>query len=607
MKFDRGRVAPPLSTNEAQQKYQEPAFRHLGAIFFTRVKELGDRPFLKLQQRNRSVEISWKDFGSKVRETILGLYALGLQKGDRIGIVSENRVEWLCTDAATMAGGLPNVIVSPRLSDATIRKILNHSGARAVFVEGELGLARLDKLKSQLPSIEHVVVMDKTDSLPPGSIAYENLLSRGRTGNDTRMREILESVRPGDLATIMYTSGSTGEPKGVMRTQENLLANVMGGAEILPSEPDELFLVILSLNHLLGRFGFQKSLVTGRRTAIVEATELDLDLKDIQALSPTVMTLVPRVMARIWDDILADGSNRYRWEAIENLDQVKASGGTLSADEMQQYEEMRASLRESVNSLLGGRIQYITYAGAPMPPRILLFFEAIRIPLLGSYGTTECGGVALSGLRGEPRPGSAGKPFPNAEVRIAEDGEILVRGPAVFPGYFEDPEATREALDLDGWCHTGDLGTLDSDGFLYIVGRKKDVFYCSDGSNIYPGFIEVLLEQDPFIRQAALVGDRRPFIAALVVPDRGRIAAELNKEDPALTPDEIERTLWSRVQVINARLEQYEQIRKIAILPGDFPPAVRTVTAFQKIKMDRKVVEKRYQKEIEEIYNHPFV
>ncbi len=591
--------------NESQQKIQEPTFRHLGAIFFTRVKELGERPFLKLQQGNRSAEISWKDFGSKVRETILGLYSLGLQKGDRIGILSENRLEWLCADAATMAGGLPNVIISPRISDATIRKVLNHSGARAVFVEDKNGLARLEKLKGQLPSLAHIIVMDRTNSLPPGSITYDDLLSRGRIGDETRIREILESVRPDDLATVMYTSGSTGEPKGVMRTQENLLSNVMGGTEILPSKPDELFLVILSLNHLLGRFGFQKSMMTGRRTAIVEATELDIDLKEIQALSPTVITLVPRVMERIWENILAHGSNRHHWEAIEALDQVKASRGSLSTDEVQQYEAMRASLRESVNSLLGGRIQYITYAGAPMPPRILRFFEVIRIPLLGSYGTTECGGVTLSGL-GEPRPGSAGKPFPNAEVRIAEDGEILVRGPAVFPGYFGDPETTREALDADGWCHTGDLGTLDSDGYLYVVGRKKDIFYCSDGSNIYPGFIELLLEQDPFIRQAALLGDRRPFIAALIVPDRERIAAELSKEESTLTDDDIQRMVWARVQMINEGLEHYEQVRKVSVLNGDFPQNVRSATGFlQKRKVDRKEMGKLYQREIEEIYSHP--
>ncbi len=591
--------------NESQQKIQEPTFRHLGAIFFTRVKELGERPFLKLQQGNRSAEISWKDFGSKVRETILGLYSLGLQKGDRIGILSENRLEWLCADAATMAGGLPNVIISPRISDATIRKVLNHSGARAVFVEDKNGLARLEKLKGQLPSLAHIIVMDRTNSLPSGSITYDDLLSRGRIGDETRIREILESVRPDDLATVMYTSGSTGEPKGVMRTQENLLSNVMGGTEILPSKPDELFLVILSLNHLLGRFGFQKSMMTGRRTAIVEATELDIDLKEIQALSPTVITLVPRVMERIWENILAHGSNRHHWEAIEALDQVKASRGSLSTDEVQQYEAMRASLRESVNSLLGGRIQYITYAGAPMPPRILRFFEVIRIPLLGSYGTTECGGVTLSGL-GEPRPGSAGKPFPNAEVRIAEDGEILVRGPAVFPGYFGDPETTREALDADGWCHTGDLGTLDSDGYLYVVGRKKDIFYCSDGSNIYPGFIELLLEQDPFIRQAALLGDRRPFIAALIVPDRERVAAELSKEESTLTDDDIQRMVWARVQMINEGLEHYEQVRKVSVLNGDFPQNVRSATGFlQKRKVDRKEVGKLYQREIEEIYSHP--
>ncbi len=237
-----------------------------------------------------------------------------------------------------------------------------------------------------------------------------------------------------------------------------------------------------------------------------------------------------------------------------------------------------------------------------MPPRIIHFFEVIKVPLLGSYGTTECGGVTLSGL-GEPRPGSSGKPFPNVELRIAEDGEILVRGPAVFPGYFGDPEATREALDAEGWCHTGDLGHLDSDGQLHVVGRKKDIYYCSDGSNIYPGYIEVLLEQDPFIRQAALLGDRRPFIAALVVPHLPKIAEELGKNVTAFSENEIDGFLQSRIDSINEGLEHYEQIRKFSVLEQDFPDRVRSITAFQKIKVDRELVGEMYQKEIAVIYN----
>ena len=575
--------------------------RHLGAIFFQRVEQLGEKTFIKLQRRNCFEEISWKDFGAKVRGTMLGLYSLGLRKGERIAILSENRLEWLYADMATLASGLPNVVISPRLSEATILKLLSHSGARAVFSENETGVGRLLNLKGQLPSLNHIIVMDRLASPLPSTLSFEDLLARGKEGGSERVQAIVESVHSGDLATIMYTSGSTGEPKGVMRTHGNMLSNIDCGERIVLSKPEELAAVILTLNHLLGRFAFLKGAVTGRTTALLEATELEVDLPMIRALSPTATTLVPRVMEKIWAALLAEGENRGQWEVIEKLDQIKAENGCLSADQIRQHEDLKASLKESVQRSLGGRIKYITYAGAPMAPRIMRFFEVTGIPLLGSYGSTECGGVSLSGI-GENRPGSAGKPFPNAEVRIADDGEILVRGPTVTPGYFKNPEATREVLDSDGWFHTGDLGSFDPDGALRIVGRKKDVFYCSDGSNIFPGLIELLLENDPCIRQAVLLGDHLPFMSALLVPERGRIAAGLEKPDSALVPAEVERLLWSRVEKINSQLEEPERIRKIIVLEKDFPEKMRSVTAFQKIKVDRKAVEELYCREIEWIY-----
>jgi len=575
--------------------------RHLGAVFFQRVEQLGERAFVKLQRRERFEEISWREFGAKVRGTMLGLYSLGLRKGERIAILSENRLEWLYADMASLASGLPNVVISPRLSESTILKLLSHSGARAVFVDNEAGVGRLLNLKGQLPSLSHIIVMDRLASPLPHTLSFDELLLRGRKGGRDRLRAILESVHPDDLATIMYTSGSTGEPKGVMRTQRNIIANIDSGGGIALSKPEELAAVILTLNHLLGRFAFHKGAATGRTTALLEATELEVDLSMIRALSPTSMTLVPRVMQRIWAALLAEGENRDQWEVIEKLDQIKAEKGSLGADQIRRHEDLKASLKESVQRSLGGRIKYITYSGAPMAPRIMRFFEVTGIPLLGSYGSTECGGVTLSGI-GENRPGSAGKPFANVEVRIAGDGELLVRGPAVTPGYFENPQATREVLDPDGWFHTGDLGSIDSDGSLRIVGRKKDVFYCIDGSNIYPGYVEILLENDPFIRQAVLLGDHLPFMAALLVPERGRIAAELKKPDSSLTCAEVEKLLWSRVEKINNQLEEPEKIRKIAVLKDDFPETVRGVTAFQKIKVDRKAVKELYREEIERIY-----
>ncbi len=574
--------------------------RHLGAIFFRRVAELGDRTFVRLQCGEGFREISWRNFGAAVQNVLLALFAVGLAQGERVAIIGENSLEWLCADLATLAGGLPNVVVSPTLSDVMLLKILGHSRCRAAFVQNAISVGRLINLKPQLPALSHIVVMDGEASNLPDVLSFTQLVERGARLEGRRLFEILESVHGNDLATIMYTSGSTGEPKGVMRTQDNLLSNISNGGEILLSRPEELFIIVLSLNHLFGRFGFLKSVATGRTTAIIDATELDLNLKVVASLAGTAMAVVPRVMERIWNSILDEGRNRKLWEQLEALDRKKTELG-LDGAESRQFDELRGTLKNVMIQSLGGRIKYISYGGAAMPPRILRFFEVIGIPLIGSYGSTECGGVTLCGI-GDTKPGSLGKPFPNCELRIAEDGELLVRGPTVTPGYFENPEATGEAIDAEGWFHTGDLGRIDADGCLFLTGRKKDIFNCSDGSNIYPGFIELLLENDSFVRQAVLLGDRRPFIAALIVPERKKIAAELHKEESALTQSEMATVLQSRIDLINLRLEQFEKIRKFVVMENDFLDKVRTTTVFQKIKIDRKAVEEVHQKEISAIY-----
>lgn len=582
------------------RQFQSSNERHLGALIFRRAAELGDRTFVRLQRGERFEEISWRDFGARVRGAIFGFYALGLAKGDRVAILGENSVEWLCADMATLAGGFPNVVVSPRLSDNMLRKILNHSRCRAVLVEGDIGVGRLFNLKGHLPALEQIVVMGQDNSALLDALSFNQLIERGQHVEAGRLDEILQSVHPNELATIMYTSGSTGEPKGVMRTHENLLSNITNGAELVLSKPEDIFVLVLNLNHLYGRFGFLKSVATGRTTAIVEATEMALDLKLVESQAGTTMAVVPRVMERIWNLILDQADNRERWERLEKLDEKKTGGG-LGDREQQEFDRLRTALKEVARRALGGRIKYISYGGAAMAPRIMRFFELIGIPLIGSYGSTECGGVTLCGI-GENRPGSLGKPFPNVEVRIADDGEILVRGPTVTPGYFENPQVTSEAIDPEGWFHSGDLGRIDPDGCLYVVGRKKDVFYCSDGSNIYPGYIELLLENDPLVRQAILVGDHRPFMAALLVPERKKIAAELTKQESRLTDDDISSALYARLEQINSRLEEVEKVRKLVVIPEEFPAGVRGVTVFQKIKIDRKAVQELYQKEIESIY-----
>ncbi len=572
----------------------------LGQLFFHRVSELGCRTFLKIQRRGSFEDKSWRDVGAMVQSTLFGLHELGMARGDNVAILGENSLPWLCADLATLAGGLPNVVISPNVSDLTLLKILAHSRCRAIFIDA-VAARRLTAVKAQLPNLSHAVVFDGSAEELRDYMSFAELIERGRRGHISQLDQLLKAVQPNDLATIMYTSGSTGEPKGVMRTHNNLLSNIASGGEIHLSNAEELTIILLSLNHLFGRYGFLKSAVTGRTTAMIEDTELNLDLSVIESLRPTAMSVVPRVMERLWNVILDRGPIGELWDRIEQLDRDNRITG--SGDHaVGEIATMKANLRESAQQALGGRIKYITYGGAAMPPTILRFFGAIGVPLIGSYGSTECGGVTLCGI-GKAKPGSLGRPFPNVELRLAEDGELLVRGPTVTPGYFEDPQATREAFDAHGWLRTGDLGKIDNDGSLFIVGRKKDVFNCADGSNINPGTVEALLENDSFIRHAVLVGDHRPFIAALIVPDRRRIAGALDRIETDLSDREVEAALRQRIDSINTQMDRYKKIRKVAVLSNDFPHEIRSITALQKIKIDRRVVEDRYRAEIEAIYS----
>jgi long-chain acyl-CoA synthetase len=572
----------------------------LGQLFFRRVSELGCRTFLKIQRGGSFEDKSWRDAGAMVQSTLLGLHELGMAKGDNVAILGDNSLPWLCADLATLAGGLPNVVISTNVSDFTLSKILAHSRCQAIFIDA-VAAPRLLAVKTQLPNLSHVIVFDGNAEGLCGSMSFDELLDRGRRRHLSQLDQLLEAVEPNDLATIMYTSGSTGEPKGVMRTHHNLLSNISSGGEILLSKAEELTIIVLSLNHLFGRYGFLKSAVTGRTTAMIEATELNLDFSVVHGLRPTAISVVPRVMERLWNGILDRGFIRELWDCLEKLERDKRLTG--SGDHAGgEIEEIKANLRQAAQQALGGSVKYITYGGAAMPPRIMRFFDVIGVPLIGSYGSTECGGVTLCGI-GNAKPGSLGRPFPNVELRLADDGELLVRGPTVTPGYFEDPQATREAFDADGWFRTGDLGQIDNEGSLYIIGRKKDLFNCADGSNINPGTIEALLESDSLIRQAILVGDNRPFIAALIVPEHGRIAAALDRMERALSDREVEAALQQRVDLINTQLDRYERIRKFAVISNDFPEELRSITTLQKIKIDRQAVEDRYRVEIEAIYS----
>ncbi len=558
-----------------------PALRPLAAVFFERSRELGDKRFIFVGGRG---QFTWREMATVVSEIALGLKELGLSKGERVSLLSENSFESVCLDLATAASGVVLVSNRPVYSDRMVARILAHSRCRAVFVPDAEALARIERIANGCPALDTVVVFD--GKAQPSSrircVTLDDVRALGRRSTG-RIDDLVGSVSLDDVATIEYTSGSSGAPKGVVKTHRSIVVNFL--APMRPDEPlrparsEETVPLTLTLNHILGRGQLHRSVVQGRPVAMFEFSEAQLRLRHIREMAPVIITVVPRLLTRLWDDFVAENPA----VVVEAKDQAS-----------------KRALRDALVRGFGGRLERVFCTGAAIPPKIERAFSDAELPLTGYYGTTECGVITLpDGPRPTPR-GSVGWPYPGTEVKLASDAEVLVRGPGVMSCYLDDPAATREVLEEDGWYHTGDLGSFDPDGSLRIVGRKKDIFLTSEGANIFPEPIERALEGEPFIRQAVLVGDRRPYLAALLVPDVDHIGATLSR---APTEEEITAMVWERVEALNEQLEVYERVRRIAILSGPVPESVRAPAGILgKLRTNRAAVDEVFAGQIATLY-----
>jgi len=559
----------------------------------------------------RWLETSVDAFRAQIRQFALGLYDLGVRPGDRVALHAENCAEWLIVDQAVLRLGAVTVPIYTTQPGDQIAFILGDAEARVYIVSTAALFAGLAPHRNDLPTVETMVGIRGT--FHPAMLAFEAVLDRGRRQPDAvvaRVDRAQAAIQPDDLATLIYTSGTTGRPKGVMLTHRNLVSNVLAVEDRFPFDPDEnrggAMLSYLPLSHSLERIATLIYLSIGYPIHFIE--DLGEILDDFKTVQPVHFTTVPRLLEKIHAGIYARAETmtgfrkaltRWALDLTEHYDVAHPSHRLrIALADRLVFKKMR--------TLFGVNLAAITSGGATLSPTVMTFFNAIGLFCGQGYGLTETSPVISLYKAGALKAGSAGIPLEDVEVRIADDGEILARGPNIMKGYYKQPDKTAEVISPDGWFHTGDVGHLDGDGHLFITDRKKELFKLSTGKYIAPTPIELALAQSPFVEQAVVVGNTFKFCAALVVLDvpavRRHLAAETAaRPEAGLTEHPLVLALIrGHVAAVNTALPHWEQIKKFCLLEQSFSIEGGELTPTLKVK--RRVVHTKYRREIEGMY-----
>jgi long-chain acyl-CoA synthetase len=578
-----------------------------------------DRPnALQVKVGGRYQPISHHTLAARVRHTAFGLRALGVARGSRVAILSENRPEWAIADYACLMSGLVDVPIYPTLPAEQIAFILADSGVIAIFASTAEQVAKIAKIHPQLPALEHIVTFE--DALVPGAtITLAALEAKGAAAmtpdTEARFREEALAILPGEVATVIYTSGTTGEPKGAMLTHGNIASNVSAVIDVLAMDASDVSLSFLPLSHILERMFDYFMFAKGVSIAYVET--MDTIAENLREVRPTIVVSVPRIYekvhARITDTAMQAGGAKRRifvWARSvgERWTTEVLAGRRPGAWLALQHRIADRLVFAKVRAAVGGRIRYFVSGGAPLSPDIARFFFAAGLKILEGYGLTETSPVISVNTPERIAIGTVGMPVPGVEVRVAEDGEILTRGPHVMKGYLNNPDATREVIDDEGWFHTGDIGTLE-DGLLRITDRKKDIIVTAGGKNIAPQPIENLVNSNKYVSQAVMIGDRRKFPVILVVPNFDQLerwAAEKKIEIPdrrallahPLVQSKMEREVIGGLEHFAA----FEKPKKVVLLEHDFTIESGELTPTLKVK--RRTVDLIFRAEIDAAYAH---
>jgi long-chain acyl-CoA synthetase len=548
--------------------------------------------------------------GEIVRDLALGLMDLGIERGDKVAILANTRPEWTYFDFAALTAGSTVVPIYQTNSPEECRYVLENSDAKAVIVEDAEQLEKVRAVRGSLPKLEHVILMEgaSDDAIPAAALA-----ERGRGRNASEWEERWSSVTPNDICTFIYTSGTTGPPKGCVISHGNYRAMLDMVLDVGVLGEEELTYLYLPLAHsfaLLIQFG---TVALGATLAYWQRDPLKI-IPDLAEVKPTYFPSVPRIFEKIYSAATAKAEKSggvqkaiFDWAVSvgSRYREAEREGRAIWPPLRLQHEIADRLVLSTVRNLFGGNLKLAVTGAAPINPEILRFFDAAGVLVVEGWGMTETSTAATISTPEAFKFGTVGKPFPGCEVKIAADGEILVRGPNVFKGYYKNDEATRETL-VDGWLHTGDIGEIDPEGFVKITGRKKDIIITAGGKNITPANLEAEIKQHPLVSQCVVIGDRRPYLVALVTldPEEAVKFAKDNDlpEDPEqlASDDHIRNAISDHIEKINQKFARVEQVKKFKILPRDLSQEGGELTPTMKVK--RNVVAEKYEGDVEGLY-----
>jgi long-chain acyl-CoA synthetase len=590
-------------------------------LFYHRVEKYKDRVALRKKELGIWNKITWRQYGQRVRQVGMALVALGLMPKDRVAIIGDSRPEWMYADLGNLSVNGVTVGVYTTSSSEEVKYHLSHSEARFFFVEDEEQLDKILEVRGQLPKLEKVIVMDMKGLKhfhDPMVMSFDELLQTGKEFDEKSpalFEQRLEKTKPEDIATFVYTSGTTGPPKAVMLSHSNVIFDSNAFARHVPAFETDVLLSYLPLCHIAERtLSVYHAINMGFTVFFAESPDTVPD--NLREVSPTFFFAVPRIWEKFYSTINL-GIQNATWFKRQSYKMAKAVG-KKAAKKRLNHERLpfllwlvnllfSITVFRKIKKLMGiDRARFTLSGAAPISPDVLKYFHALGVNIRESYGMTESSSLVTMHKDQNIRLGTCGEPLPEVEVKIAPDGEILVRGDNVFKGYFKDDENTKRTL-IDGWLYTGDLGEMDDDGSLRITGRKKDLIITSGGKNISPQYIENLLKFSPYIVDAVVIGDGKKYLTAIIIVDEDNVVKYAQDNRVPFTTyasltrtKEIVQLIEDEVEKVNAKLSRVEQIKKFAITDKMLDQEDDELTPTMKVK--RKKVSEAYKDVIESMY-----